>query len=356
MNNGAVTLVYDGDGNRVAKTVGGVTTQYLVDDLDPTGYAQVVEELTNGAPTATYVYGQQRISQTRSGTTSYYGYDGLGSVRTLANVAGTVTDTYDYDAWGNIVNQTGNTPNAYRYRGEQYDPDLNLYYQRARYFNPSTGRFMTRDTYPGILTAPVTLHRYLYASADPVNHSDPSGWLVMYPPAPPATRQGSGSGLEYVLILAAVALPFAAIFADTVLPSAYDIRCVWTRAGGFAAIAFTASLGIYVPGVNQKNPCDPKPAKCKSCKKCIPPVGELSYTVHYNQKTPHYDKKTHTWVPSTHWHLWRMEQNPPQPVSPTAPPCLCRWKKLKEAGPYPPPPPGVKPQVPAAGGGCAEWE
>jgi hypothetical protein len=44
MNSGAVTIVYDGDGNRVAKTVGGVTTQYLVDDLNPTGYAQVVEE------------------------------------------------------------------------------------------------------------------------------------------------------------------------------------------------------------------------------------------------------------------------------------------------------------------------
>jgi YD repeat-containing protein len=41
---GTVSLVYDGDGNRVAKTASGVTTRYLVDDLNPTGYAQVVEE------------------------------------------------------------------------------------------------------------------------------------------------------------------------------------------------------------------------------------------------------------------------------------------------------------------------
>ena len=45
MNSGAVTLVYDGDGNRVAKTASGVTTRYLVDDLNPTGYAQVVDEV-----------------------------------------------------------------------------------------------------------------------------------------------------------------------------------------------------------------------------------------------------------------------------------------------------------------------
>jgi len=64
MNNGAVTLVYDGDGDRVAKTVGGATTQYLVDDLNPTGYAQVVEELTGSAVTRRYTYGLQRISQT----------------------------------------------------------------------------------------------------------------------------------------------------------------------------------------------------------------------------------------------------------------------------------------------------
>jgi len=50
MNQGStlVTLLYDGDGNRVAKTVGSVTTRYLVDDLNPTGYPQVVDELVGG--------------------------------------------------------------------------------------------------------------------------------------------------------------------------------------------------------------------------------------------------------------------------------------------------------------------
>ena len=62
-NNGAVRMIYDGDGNRVAKIVNGVTTQYLVDDLNPTGLPQVVEEVVNGAVTRQYTYGLQRISE-----------------------------------------------------------------------------------------------------------------------------------------------------------------------------------------------------------------------------------------------------------------------------------------------------
>jgi RHS repeat-associated protein len=84
-------------------------------------------------------------------------------------------DTYDYDAWGNIVSQTGSTPNVYLYRGEQYDPDLQLYYLRARYFNPLTGRFLTRDPVDGKIWLPQTLHKYLYAAGNPINAVDPSG-------------------------------------------------------------------------------------------------------------------------------------------------------------------------------------
>ena len=63
----------------------------------------------------------------------------------------------------------------YLYRGEQYDSDLGLYYLRARYYNPLTGRFMSRDPYDGFIGIPVTLHKYLYAGSDPVNHVDPRG-------------------------------------------------------------------------------------------------------------------------------------------------------------------------------------
>ena len=171
---GTVTITYDGDSNRVAKTASGTVTRYLVDELNPTGYAQVVEELTSGAVTRTYTYGLQRISQEQvissAWTPSFYGYDEGGNVRQLTNAAGTVTDTNDFDAFGNLVNYTGSTPNDYMYRGEQFDSDLGFYYLRARYYNPLAGRFVSVDSLAG-----QGQKRYEYADADPVNEFDPSG-------------------------------------------------------------------------------------------------------------------------------------------------------------------------------------
>jgi RHS repeat-associated protein len=182
-NNGAVRMIYDGDGNRVAKIVGGVTTQYLVDDLNPTRLPQVVEEVVNGAVTRQYTYGLQRISENQiingAWTPSFYVYDGSGSVRYLTNSAGVVTDEYEYDAYGNSFTKSGTTPNNYLYRGEQYDSDLGLYYLRARYYNPSTGRFLSRDPENGVITDPATLHKYTYAGGDPVNLIDPRGRASM---------------------------------------------------------------------------------------------------------------------------------------------------------------------------------
>ena len=138
----SVSIIYDAFGNRVSKTVNGVTTQYLVeDDKNPTGYPQVFDELTSGAVTRTYTYGLQRIDENQLidsvWTPSFYGYDGGGNVSKLTSSTGTVTDSYEYDAFGNKFTVSGTTPNNYLYRGEQYDSDLGLYYLRARYYNPA---------------------------------------------------------------------------------------------------------------------------------------------------------------------------------------------------------------------------
>ncbi len=173
------------------KTV-GVTTSYLVDDLNPTGFAQVLLETFTGSTSLTrefshtYVDGLERISQRRSfqvagsGQTqnNYYVYDGHGSVRALTDQTGAVTDTYDYDAFGNLIHSTGTTPNNYLFAGEQFDPDLNLYYNRARYLNTSTGRFWSMDTYEGNDQDPLSLDKYVYVEADPVDSVDPTGRIL----------------------------------------------------------------------------------------------------------------------------------------------------------------------------------
>ena len=239
MNNGTVTLIYDGDGNRVAKTAIGVTTRYLVDDLNPTGYAQVVEEVVGTAVVRSYTYGYQRISQNQlissTWTPSFYGYDDLGSARTLTDATGTVIDTYDYDAWGNEVNTTGSSPNAYLYRGEQYDADLNLYYLRARYYSSVTGRFLTSDPKDQEKLFPGALNKYVYAAADPVDATDPSG-----------------RGPEYEMILGGFSLPATD---ETASAATLIIAC----GGGYIITAMSATLavalGYEVTNVSYLYPC-----------------------------------------------------------------------------------------------------
>src|SRR5208337_2073175 len=85
---------------------------------------------------------------------------------------------YDYDAFGNLINQTGSTPNNYLFAGEQYDPALSLYYNRARYLNTATGRFWSMDTYEGDDEVPLSLHKYSYTQVDPVDGLDPSGFSL----------------------------------------------------------------------------------------------------------------------------------------------------------------------------------
>ena len=181
---GVTSIVYDAEGNRIKKVAGGTTTWYLVATVNPTGYPQVVEEFTGSSPgTSTlsrvYGYGLDLLHQRQmpGNTPNFYGYDGQGSVRFLVSTNGTITDKYVYDSYGNLIPGSSSivNTNAYRYTGEQWDADLGMYYLRARYYQPSVGRFWTRDTYEGDSSDPLSLHRYLYTQGNPVNLIDPSG-------------------------------------------------------------------------------------------------------------------------------------------------------------------------------------
>lgn len=100
---GGVSIVYDGDGNRVSETVAGVTTKYLVSEVNPTGYVQVLAELSSTNQLLRgYEWGLQLVAQrdftdgTFIGRIRLYGMDGHGSVRYLTDTNGAVTDTYDW--------------------------------------------------------------------------------------------------------------------------------------------------------------------------------------------------------------------------------------------------------------------
>jgi uncharacterized protein RhaS with RHS repeats len=83
------------------------------------------------------------LAQLRAGSTSYYEADGLGSITSLSNSGGTVAASYTYDSFGNMTASTGSTTNPLRYPAREFDSETNLYYYRARYYDPATGRFIS---------------------------------------------------------------------------------------------------------------------------------------------------------------------------------------------------------------------
>ena len=169
---------YDWEGNRIQKISENGTVNYIVDTNCQ--YAQVIAETDeNGNLLTWYTRGDELISLERAGEKRYYFYDGHGSVRMLADENNSVTDTYEFDAFGNLTARTGVTENAYLYCGEQFDALTGLYYLRARYMDPTNGRFTSMDSYAGALNDPITLHKYLYANANPVTFKDPSGNMGM---------------------------------------------------------------------------------------------------------------------------------------------------------------------------------
>lgn len=174
------SYTYDYAGNRTSKTVNEDSTVYYVTDTSGSLAYVAAEMDADGKETASYTRCDgELMSMERSGEVWYYLYDGLGSTRLLTNEAGRITDKYAYDAYGSLLKKSGGTENDFLYTGEQYNANTGLYYLRARYMNPGTGTFISMDSYQGSLYDPISLHKYLYANANPVTYTDPSGYFSL---------------------------------------------------------------------------------------------------------------------------------------------------------------------------------
>ena len=107
--------------------------------------------------------------------------DGLGSVRQLSDAQGNIVQRYDYSPFGEVVAAEGKRPSTLQYTGEQSDGDTGLIYLRARWYDPATGRFTTRDPFHGFAVFPQTQNPYVYTNNNPVNLTDPSGKILFLP-------------------------------------------------------------------------------------------------------------------------------------------------------------------------------
>lgn len=245
-----VTNEYDAAGVRIAQEIDGSRTRFLIDSA--VRFPHVIEEYTEGGVIkVSYVYGRDLISQNRPGQSdkSIYHTDGLGSTRVLTNSSGVVTDRYDYDAFGRILNQTGNTENLYLFAGEQRDFATGFDYLRARFLNPVTGRFMSRDPAPSRPDMPLTANRYSYVENNPLNLIDPSGLSSI---AEVSTTQAIvGSLIASQGFLASILLFESALSNDIVKSKFLTLSISTATLFGTVFLAKTEPLPGYPEGLLQ---------------------------------------------------------------------------------------------------------
>jgi RHS repeat-associated protein len=170
---GTANFKYDPFGRRIQKTFtqGSTTTtiNYLYDG------ANLIEELDSGGNIVTR-YTQEpvtdeQLSELRSGATNYYEADGLGSITSLSNGTGTLANTYTYDSYGKLTASTGTITNSFQYTGREFDSETGLLFNRARYLDLRTGRFLSEDPirYRG------GVNFYTYTRNNPIIRTDPFG-------------------------------------------------------------------------------------------------------------------------------------------------------------------------------------
>ena len=147
-------------------------TTYVWDELSD----NVIEEYEDGTLSVSYdhepgLYGNL-LSQNRNGVTSYYHYDGRGDTVALTDDSGNVTDTKEYNAWGNVIASTGSTVSPYQFGGRNgYQTGNAGIYVRARIYQPTVARWASVD--PLFLEAGPNVYEFVESS--PLGNRDPSG-------------------------------------------------------------------------------------------------------------------------------------------------------------------------------------
>ena len=166
------SFIYDGDGNRVSQFAGGRKQAYINDIA--AALPVVLQDTYSAGSPSSYVYGLNLIEASQGRDNDFYQYDGLGSVIQLTDAFGRPEVSYLYDAWGNSILPAPPT-DPFLFAGQARDSSTGLYFMRARYYDPSIGRFLARDPIRQSERVPLARNKYSYALSNPIRYSDPSG-------------------------------------------------------------------------------------------------------------------------------------------------------------------------------------
>lgn len=169
----SVSFKYDPNGLRLSKSSANGTTNYY---YNLNGKVIAESDGSNNL-TANYVWGPDRLLMKKDniGKQYYYLYNGHGDVIQIVDLNGNIVNSYQYDEWGNILSQNETIQNNFKYTGEILDSETGLYYLRARYYDPTTGRFINKDTNEGDINNPLSLNQFTYVENNPLLYKDPTG-------------------------------------------------------------------------------------------------------------------------------------------------------------------------------------
>ena len=157
----------------------GYTLTEYINDINRENTEVLAEYGADEKVRQAYTYGEsgigERVSVDKSEESSYYLYDGRNSVTGILTENANLTNSYQYDPYGNLTSGTADGVNYYGYNGESTNVKTGLQYLRARYYNAENGTFTTEDSDLGTTENPLTRNRYDYTTNNPLNYSDPTG-------------------------------------------------------------------------------------------------------------------------------------------------------------------------------------
>ncbi len=176
-------FVYDSAGARVKKITPAGATLYIgkLFEIRPPspgapGGSQVDHVFGGGEMLTEVVVPLGGVAQT------YYTHgDHLGSASIVTNEAGAHVQSMAYEPFGRLCSVSGASPLRHRYTGQEDDPEIDLYFYNARYYDPALGRFISADEFVQSINNPQSLNRYTYVQNNPLVFSDPSGHFAFVP-------------------------------------------------------------------------------------------------------------------------------------------------------------------------------
>ena len=250
-----IEFEYDAFARRIAKTCGGIKTHYLW------AGDQLISEWTEGGAQPQrkdYLFtpGTHTPLSLRVNGAEVYQYhnDHAGVPRWLTDSQKKVAWSASYTAFGKAVVRADRLKQNLRMPGQYFDEETGLHYNRARYYSPALGRYLSRDP----IQVVSNLNLYLYAGNDPVNGSDPLGLLGFW------NAVIGGALIVGAVALAVVAAPLVA----SVMGAGLLLMGVGALAGagvgvlmapdncpmcmlqaGLKGLAYGAGLGLMVAGL-----------------------------------------------------------------------------------------------------------